>query len=247
MKATTGCSRSMPRELELTWVATLKQWRKRKTIDGKRKDYYLGTGSGKSDRASYARALAKWRDIEKTLELLTEGEALQERYNVWRDELASRAGINAAPYLLRAKAIERPEGQLSASMTRWMNGTARLGEDRFAQHANRIGGFKRWQMASFAQIKRTFSKSVVADVGNDDILSALMNRALEVAATKAQKRLISLYHRRSIAVVTELDGHGCGRQACMLASELPPADQALADHPPLAGGLIAVLLYRRGQ
>lgn len=102
-------------------------------------------------------------------------------------------------------------------------------------------------MAGFAQIKRTYSQAVVADVGNDDILSVLMERALEVALAKRQKRLLSFYRGRSIAVVTELDRHGCGRQACMLASELPSDDQALVNHPPLAGGMIALFSYRKGR
>ena len=48
----------MAKALELTWVAKLRQWRKRRNVGGKRKDFYLGTGSGPDDRESYRRALA---------------------------------------------------------------------------------------------------------------------------------------------------------------------------------------------
>jgi hypothetical protein len=57
----------MPKQLELTWVGSLKQWRKRRKVEGKTKTWYLGTGAGRSDRASYDRALEKWKGIEKTL------------------------------------------------------------------------------------------------------------------------------------------------------------------------------------
>ena len=42
----------MTRALELTWVETLRQWRKRRNVSGKRKDFYLGTGKGRDDWAS---------------------------------------------------------------------------------------------------------------------------------------------------------------------------------------------------
>ena len=54
-------------KLELSWIDSLKQWRKRRFIDGKRKDFWLGTGKGKADRESYERALKKWRLKEAEL------------------------------------------------------------------------------------------------------------------------------------------------------------------------------------
>jgi len=57
----------MSGKLELSWIGALKQWRKRRSIDGKRKDFYLGTGNGKADRESYERALTKWRVTEAQL------------------------------------------------------------------------------------------------------------------------------------------------------------------------------------
>ena len=45
--------------LKLTWVASLKQWRKRRNIDGKTNTFYLGTGKGKDDNESYAAAMKK--------------------------------------------------------------------------------------------------------------------------------------------------------------------------------------------
>lgn len=51
----------MAKELELTWIEKLCQWRKRRFVNGKRKDFYLGTGKGKDDRRSYQLALAKWK------------------------------------------------------------------------------------------------------------------------------------------------------------------------------------------
>ena len=52
----------MPRkgQLELTWIASLKQWRKRY----KGKTHYLGTGRGKSDKVSYQQALLKWHELK---------------------------------------------------------------------------------------------------------------------------------------------------------------------------------------
>lgn len=64
--------------LELTWVAKLRQWRKRKTINGKRRDFYLGTGKGRDDIASYRKALARWRETEDRLAAESEEQQLAE-------------------------------------------------------------------------------------------------------------------------------------------------------------------------
>ena len=55
-------------KLELTWIESSRQWRKRRSIGGKRKDFWLGTGKGRADRESYERAFKKWRLIEAELD-----------------------------------------------------------------------------------------------------------------------------------------------------------------------------------
>jgi integrase len=122
----------MPRELELSWVAKLKQWRKRRKVNGKTKTFYLGAGTSKSDRLSYVRALAKWREIEETLDLAERGDKLRQQLAAWRDELASRPDVDASVYLIATKSKVDETKPLSASMQRWLDGTARVGEDRFA-------------------------------------------------------------------------------------------------------------------
>lgn len=77
----------MAKKLELTWIASLKQWRK----VHKGKQHYFGTGANKSDAESYARALAKWyafRDQSRRTEM---EEATSAGYAKWRDALASRS------------------------------------------------------------------------------------------------------------------------------------------------------------
>jgi hypothetical protein len=116
----------MPRELKLTWVAKLKQWRKRRTVNGKCRTYYLGSGTGKNDRVSYGRALAKWREIEKGLDLAERGTELRQLYDAWRDELASRPDIDPSIYFPPTPHPIDPGLPLSASMQRWLDGTARM-------------------------------------------------------------------------------------------------------------------------
>ncbi len=58
----------MPRALELTWVQSLRQWRKRRKVGEKTKTFYLGTGKGKGDREAYVKALAKWNEIKSRLD-----------------------------------------------------------------------------------------------------------------------------------------------------------------------------------
>jgi len=74
----------------LSWIAALKQWRKRY----KGKTYYLGTGHGKSDRAAYQRALIKWQmkkeeaDREDEInKLLLQQQELQEQFKTNTDTL----------------------------------------------------------------------------------------------------------------------------------------------------------------
>ncbi len=73
----------MAKTLKLSWVSALKQWRKRRKVDGKTKTFYLGTGNGKGDSESYRRALAKWETIEAGLDRVDvqiEAEALAGQY-----------------------------------------------------------------------------------------------------------------------------------------------------------------------
>tara|TARA_R110002167_G_scaffold207033_1_gene411196 strand:+ start:205 stop:1659 length:1455 start_codon:yes stop_codon:yes gene_type:complete len=58
----------MPRKLELTWFQPRKCWRKRVTIDGKKKDFYFKYGKSKSDLEGYKRALADWKQKEAAIE-----------------------------------------------------------------------------------------------------------------------------------------------------------------------------------
>src|SRR5689334_2425234 len=80
----------MAKELELTWVEKLRQWRKRRNVSGKRKDFYLGTGNGRDDWAGYQRALAKWKVIEAELDAAKAQAAVQNAYAQWGDMLAAR-------------------------------------------------------------------------------------------------------------------------------------------------------------
>src|SRR6476660_6171492 len=80
----------MAKALELTWVAKLRQWRKRRNVGGKRTDFYLGTGDGPDDRESYRRALGKWKVIEAELDALKAAETLQQKYEKWGAMLAAR-------------------------------------------------------------------------------------------------------------------------------------------------------------
>lgn len=73
-------------KLQLTWVAKLKQWRKRRNVDGETKTFYLGSGLGKDDAESYARAMAKWLALEKTL---PETKALHLDADLWNEQPGS--------------------------------------------------------------------------------------------------------------------------------------------------------------
>jgi hypothetical protein len=80
----------MAKALELTWVTKLRQWRKRRFVKGKRKDFYLGTGTGKDDRQSYQVALAKWKIKEAELNAAKDADTRQQQYRAWGDMLAAR-------------------------------------------------------------------------------------------------------------------------------------------------------------
>ncbi|MCX5659648.1 MAG: hypothetical protein NTW19_07990 [Planctomycetota bacterium] len=80
--------------LELSFVPSLKQWRKR--IDGK--TFYLGKGDGIDDSESYGRALAKWRQIQEQGEAKAETQA--------KVEIAAKA--IAAP-IVKAKEQSEPQ------------------------------------------------------------------------------------------------------------------------------------------
>jgi hypothetical protein len=122
----------MQRALELTWVAKLKQWRKRRNIDGKTKTFYLGTGDGKSDRIGYVRALAKWREIEKRLDHAARGDEIRRQYDEWRQELLSRPDADPTIHVVAGLSEVEQTKPLSASMEAWIEGRARMGEDRAA-------------------------------------------------------------------------------------------------------------------
>ncbi|MDB5320331.1 MAG: hypothetical protein JWN40_1962 [Phycisphaerales bacterium] len=122
----------MARALELTWVAKLKRWRKRRKVDGKSKTFYLGTGDGKHDRVGYARALAKWREIEKALDHAERGEQLRREYEEWRNELIARPAVDPTIHVVVSMSEVDQSKPLSASGERWLEGRARMGEDRAA-------------------------------------------------------------------------------------------------------------------
>jgi hypothetical protein len=120
----------MAKVFELTWVAKLRQWRKRRNVGGKRKDFYLGTGNGPDDRESYRRALGKWKVIEAELDALKAAETLQQKYEKWGAMLAARQGPNRKP---DATPLPQPcplGDKLHPSLERWLEGRARMGEDR---------------------------------------------------------------------------------------------------------------------
>ena len=74
----------MAKKLKLSWIGALKQWRKRRKVGENTKTWYLGTGSGKGDQASYEKALKKWKAIEAGLNVAdaqAEASELSKRYS----------------------------------------------------------------------------------------------------------------------------------------------------------------------
>ena len=123
----------MAKKLELSWITSNKQWRKRRKVNGKTKTFYLGTGNGKQDMVAYTRALKKWRDIEKSLIEAETGDRLLRGYELWREELAQRPGIDAALYLIQTLSTVDQTRPLHPSMEKALAGIGRCGEDRFAR------------------------------------------------------------------------------------------------------------------
>ena len=82
------------------------------------KTFYLGTAKGRDDSESYARALAKWKVIERKIEEQDEGTKLFRQFEAWRLSLTSRPGIDAAPYVVPAQSQVDPSNPLAASMGR---------------------------------------------------------------------------------------------------------------------------------
>jgi hypothetical protein len=120
----------MAKALELTWVAKLRQWRKRRNVGGKRKDFYLGTGNGADDRESYRRPLGKWKVIEAELDALKAAETLQQKYAKWGAMLAARQRENGKPDTTPLPQPCPLGDKLHPSLERWLEGRARMGEDR---------------------------------------------------------------------------------------------------------------------
>lgn len=89
-------------QLELSWIEKLGQWRKRKFVNGKRKDFYLCTGSGRDDLDSYRRALANWRTIEAQLDHDDEKQRLTQRL----EDLRLEERLSGTPQKRRLKRHE---------------------------------------------------------------------------------------------------------------------------------------------
>lgn len=120
----------MARKQTLTWVAKLKQWRKRRKVNGKPKDFYLGTGDGPSDRPSYAKALAKWQDIELALRI---SERLPREFI----EALVFAGVNPdrpLPFSI-TQHMDEPSSAAGEPLRKWANATLPVREDEAATKA----------------------------------------------------------------------------------------------------------------
>lgn len=120
----------MGKKLQLSWIAKLKQWRKRRKVNGETKTFYLGTGKSKDDHESYLRALTKWKQIEQKLVEGDETARLFQQFQEWRASLASRPNVDATPYVVPTESQVDQSKPLHPAMERWLNGTARMGEDR---------------------------------------------------------------------------------------------------------------------
>ena len=88
----------------------------------------LGSGNGKSDRISYIRALAKWREIEKTLDHAARGEEIVRQYEEWRSELINRPDFDPTLFVAPVLSQVDQAKPLSAAMQQWLEGQRRNGE-----------------------------------------------------------------------------------------------------------------------
>lgn len=100
--------------LELSWISSLRQWRKRRIIDGKPKSFYLGTGQGRFDQVSYGMALARWRKIEASLEAQKEENRIAAKVAQLKAALGTALGRHN---WLLARHIEELEGGMSIRMS----------------------------------------------------------------------------------------------------------------------------------
>ena len=58
----------MARRLELSWHKASKRWRKRVTINGRKRDFWFPFGNSKSDTEGYKLALAAWQEKRTEIE-----------------------------------------------------------------------------------------------------------------------------------------------------------------------------------
>ena len=64
-------------------------------VDGKTKTFYLGTGKGKTDLDSYAKAWAKWDEIERKISQTEQ----VDRYAAYREYLMKQPGTDLSQFL----------------------------------------------------------------------------------------------------------------------------------------------------
>lgn len=119
----------METRLELSWVPSLKQWRKRRMVNGKSKTYYLGTGNGRNDEPSYAKALAKWRQIEQTLPQPPPPKQLPGTNEEWRSFLAAQPKANGMVCLVVSPQFIKELKSVATNIRRWLDVTEQLERD----------------------------------------------------------------------------------------------------------------------
>ena len=85
----------MPKKLKLSWIGSLKQWKK----VYKGKQHWLGTGTSKDDLSSYKAALERWEAKKVEIDKAARKEADKSGYETWRNLLAAREGIEPHVYL----------------------------------------------------------------------------------------------------------------------------------------------------
>jgi hypothetical protein len=122
----------MPLKLKLTWIGSLKQWRKRY----KGETYYLGTGKDKADLESYRRAVAKWEAKKTELDAAEQKVLAEQRldehrrsYTQWGMFLASQdktAGRATEPEPLTPERIEEIDQRWAEHPDRGIGEAGRL-------------------------------------------------------------------------------------------------------------------------